>query len=107
MCIRDRYETADPSVATVTVTGKDAVEATETYTPANNVTCNTLISDDSRDCRAVSGYYYQAPDGNYYQLYAKRDSDWKVFWTCLLYTSVSRDQHFVEIYEAVLLRTFF
>ena len=80
------YETADPSVATVTVTGKDAMEATETYTQANNVTCNTLISDDSSDWRAVSGYYYQAPNGNYYQLYAKRDSDWKLFWTDYTYT---------------------
>ena len=79
------YETADPSVATVTVTGKDAVEATETYTPANNVTCNTLISDDSSDWRAVSGYYYQAPDGNYYQLYAKRDSDWSIGFFEIIY----------------------
>lgn len=79
------YETAAPSVATVTVTGKDAVEATETYTPANNVTCNTLISDDSSDWRAVSGYYYQAPDGNYYQLYAKRDSDWHLGFFEIIY----------------------
>ena len=70
------YETADPGVATVTVTGKDAVEATETYTPANNVTCNTLIEGDSSSWRAVSGYYCQASDGNYYPLYAKRASDW-------------------------------
>lgn len=80
------YETADPGVATVTVTGKDAVEATETYTPANNVTCNTLIRDDSSSWYAVSGYYYRAPDGNYYPLYAKRDSDWKLLWTDYTYT---------------------
>ena len=80
------YETADPSVATVTVTGKDAVEATETYTPANNVTCNTLISDDSSDWRAVSGYYYQAPDGNFYPLYAKRESEGFLFWYTYRYT---------------------
>ena len=80
------YETADPGVATVTVTGKDAVEATETYTPANNVTCNTLIRDDSSSWRAVSGYYYQAPDGNFYPLYAKRDSDGFLFWYTYTYT---------------------
>lgn len=80
------YETADPSVATVTVTGKDAVEATETYTPANNVTCDTLIRDDSSDWRAVSGYYYQAPDGNYYPLYAKRVSYGSWFWKTYTYT---------------------
>lgn len=80
------YETADPGVATVTVTGKDAVEATETYTPANNVTCNTLIRDDSSSWRAVSGYYCQAPDGNYYPLYAKRASDGFLFWYTYTYT---------------------
>ncbi len=80
------YETADPGVATVTVTGKDAGEATETYTPANNVTCNTLISSNSNSWYAVSGYYYRAPDGNYYPLYAKRDSDWKLLWTDYTYT---------------------
>ena len=80
------YETVDPGVATVTVTGKDAGEATETYTPANNVTCNTLISSNSNSWYAVSGYYYRAPDGNYYPLYAKRDSDWKLLWTDYTYT---------------------
>lgn len=80
------YETADPSVATVTVTGKDAVEATETYTPANNVTCNTLIRDDSSDWRAVSGYYYQAPDGSYYPLYAMRASEGILWWATYTYT---------------------
>lgn len=80
------YETADPGVATVTVTGKDAVEATETYTPANNVTCNTLINSDSNSWRAVSGYYCQAPDGNYYPLYAKRASDGMLWWRTYTYT---------------------
>lgn len=80
------YETADPGVATVTVTGKDAVEATETYTPANNVTCNTLIEGDSSSWRAVSGYYCQAPDGNFYPLYAKRGSEGILFWRTYTYT---------------------
>ena len=80
------YETADPDVATVTVTGKDAGEATETYTPANNVTCNTLIRDNASSWRAVSGYYYQAPDGNYYPLYAMRDWHWGFFERIYEYT---------------------
>ena len=80
------YETADPGVATVTVTGKDAGEATETYTPANNVTCNTLIRDNASSWRAVSGYYYQAPDGNYYPLYAMRDWHWGFFERIYEYT---------------------
>lgn len=79
------YETADPSVATVTVTGKDAVEATETYTPAN-VRCTTLLNRDSDTWQAVSGYYYRASDGNYYQLYAQRSSESYVIVTNYTYT---------------------
>ena len=65
------YTTEDPSIATVEVTGKDAVEATTTYTKAS-VTCNTLIAKDRDNWTAVSGYYYKADDGNYYPVYAKR-----------------------------------
>ena len=72
------YTTEDPSIATVKVTGTDATEATTTYTQAS-VTCNTLISSDKRNWTAVSGYYYKADDGNYYPVYAKRSSSWKLF----------------------------
>ena len=65
--------TEDPSIATVEVTGIDATEATTTYTEAS-VTCNTLISNDSSNWTAVSGYYYKADDGNYYPVYAKLSS---------------------------------
>ena len=67
------YTTEDPSIATVEVTGENAVEATTTYTQAS-VTCNTLISSNSNNWTAVSGYYYKADDGNYYPVYAKRSS---------------------------------
>ena len=77
------YTTEDPSIATVEVTGKDAVEATTTYTEAS-VTCNTLISSNSNNWTAVSGYYYKADDGNYYPLYAKRSSSWS--WSSFSYT---------------------
>ena len=70
------YTTEDPSIATVKVTGKDAVEGTTTYTKASSVTCNTLLSSNSQDWTSVSGYYYKADDGNYYQVYAKRSSNW-------------------------------
>lgn len=67
--------TDDTSIATVTVNGKDAVEATTTYIEANNVKVNTLISDNSTDWKAVPGYYYTSDDGaNYYPLYAKRST---------------------------------
>ena len=72
------YTTADPSTATVTVTGKDAVEATTNYKKAS-VTCNTLIGSDSDSWTAVSGYYY-TPDGtNYYPVYAKRSEFWGIY----------------------------
>ena len=67
------YTTEDPSIATVEVTGKDATEATTKYDQAS-VTCNDLISSDTNDWTAVSGYYYKADNGNYYPVYAKRDS---------------------------------
>lgn len=67
------YTTEDSSIATVNVTGKDAVEAVTTYGQAS-VKCDTLISGDSDDWKAASGYYYKAEDGNYYPVYAKRSS---------------------------------
>lgn len=69
------YTTEDPSIATVEVTGKDATEATTTYTQAS-VNCNTLISRNSNNWTAASGYYYKADDGNYYPVYAKRSREW-------------------------------
>lgn len=67
------------SIATVEVTGTDAVAATTTYTPDSSVTCNKLISGNSDSWTAVTGYYY-TPDGtNYYPLYAMRRSSWKFF----------------------------
>lgn len=77
------YTTEDSSIATVEVTGKDAVEATTTYTQAS-VTCNTLISRNSDNWTAVSGYYYKADDGNYYPVYAKRSRSWS--WSSFDYT---------------------
>lgn len=72
-------------IATVEVTGVDAVEATTTYTQAS-VTCNTLISGNSNSWQAVSGYYYKADDGNYYPVYAKRSSSGFLFWSTYTYT---------------------
>lgn len=66
------------SVATVDVTGVEGNAASTTYTQAS-VTCNKLISSDNNNWTAVSGYYYKADDGNYYPVYAKRSSSWKLF----------------------------
>lgn len=79
------YDTEDPSIATVEVTGTDATEATTTYTQAS-VTCNSLISRDSKNWQAVSGYYYKTDDGNYYPVYAKRSSNGFLFWYTYTYT---------------------
>ena len=68
------YTTENPSIATVSVTGTDAVEESVEYNEAS-VTCNQLISSDKSDWKIVDGYYYKAADGHYYQLYAKRSSE--------------------------------
>ncbi|MGN0998728.1 MAG: family 20 glycosylhydrolase, partial [Faecousia sp.] len=73
----------DTNIATVVVDGKDAVEASDTYIKASD-SCNTLISSNSSNWTAVSGYYY-TPDGtNYYPLYAKRSRSFS--WNDLTYT---------------------
>lgn len=80
------YETEDPSIATVEVTGIDGTASTPKYTRAT-VTCNDLIAKESDSWEAASGYYY-TPDGtNYYPVYAKRTT--KVegnFWEYNSYT---------------------
>lgn len=75
------YEFNPDGVASVTITGKDAVEGstttTTTYKVASSVTCNDLISADS-DAWVRAGEYYYTPDGkNYYPVYAKRSSERK------------------------------
>lgn len=79
------YTTENPSIATVEVTGVDATKATTTYTQAS-VTCNTLISSNSNNWTAVSGFYYKADDGNYYPVYAKRSSQSYIFFKSYTYT---------------------
>lgn len=67
----------DESIATVVVTGTDAIEDGTTtaveYVRAENVSCNALISSNSTSWVLAEGYYY-TPDGgaNYYPVYAKR-----------------------------------
>lgn len=73
-------------VASVTITGKDAVEEVVdiTYPPAT-VTCNMLISSDSNSWKAASGYYYKVGE-NYYPVYAKRSSRGFLLWYTYTYT---------------------
>lgn len=80
------YTTEDPSVATVKVTGTDEIAESVTYPKVdNNITYNDLINSNSTTWKET-GYYYQATDGNYYQLLVKRSSTRDWFWDPYTYT---------------------
>lgn len=77
------YTTEDPSIATVKVTGTNAVAESVNYPQADSITTyGQLISSDSTAWNET-GYYYKATDGNYYPLLAKRSSSW---WFGFTYT---------------------
>lgn len=65
------YETTDPTIATVTVTGQNASTKT-TYEKQSNITYSTLLNEDASSWTNTS--YYYLSDGQYYHLYAKRSS---------------------------------
>lgn len=67
------YSADDPSIVSIEVTGNDETQASTSYSEAD-VNYSDLISDNSSSWQRT-GYYYRADDGNYYSLYAKRDSD--------------------------------
>lgn len=72
----DGTYTPEPAgYATVEVTGRDGSTATPTYTKVNNnPRWYNLISSNTT---SATTYYYQASDGNYYQLYVSRsDADY-------------------------------
>ena len=70
------YTTEDPSIATVKVTGTNAVAESVNYPVADSITTyDQLISSNSTAWKET-GYYYKAADGNYYPLLAKRSSSW-------------------------------
>lgn len=64
------YETTDPTIATVTVTGQNASTKT-TYEKQSNITYSTLLNKDASSW-TDTGYYLS--NGQYYHLYAKRSS---------------------------------
>ena len=65
------YETTDPTIATVTVTGQNASTKT-TYEKQSNITYSMLLNKDA-DNWTDTGYCYLS-SGQYYHLYAKRSS---------------------------------
>ena len=80
------YTTEDPSIATVEVTGTNAVAESVNYPVADSITTyDQLISSDSTAWNET-GYYYKAADGNYYPLLAKRSSSRSWSWSGLTYT---------------------
>lgn len=80
------YTTEDPSIATVKVTGTNAVAESVNYPQADSITTyDQLISSNSTEWKET-GYYYKAADGNYYPLLAKRSSSWSWSWFQYTYT---------------------
>lgn len=66
------YETANPSIATVTVTGQDAGNESIKYEKISSITCNSLISSNTVQW-TPTGVYVKI-EQNYYPLYATRSS---------------------------------
>lgn len=66
------YETADPTIATVAVTGQDAEKESKKYEKISSITCNSLISSNT-DQWTPTGVYVEI-EKNYYPLYATRSS---------------------------------
>lgn len=73
------------NIASVKVDGTEEVPETVTYTQ-ETVTCDTLLSSNTDQWTAASGYYYQADDGNYYPLFVKRSSSYSYKGTTYNYT---------------------
>lgn len=78
------YETTDPTIATVTVTGQNASTKT-TYEKQSNITYSTLLNEDASSWTDTS--YYYLSDGQYYHLYAKRSSDYYSYYYGYYYYS--------------------
>lgn len=85
------YTTEDPSIATVEVTGTNAVAESVNYPVADSITTyDQLISSNSTAWNETE-YYYKAADGNYYPLLVKRSSSWWLFQYTYTYTWGYRD----------------
>lgn len=79
------YDTTNPDIATVTVTGQDATEGSVKYTKVD-ASCNDLINSDSNNWK-TTGYYYTPDNGaNYYPVYAQRTTEGFWLWKEYKYT---------------------
>lgn len=88
------FATDDSSIATVKVTdGADAKKESTKYQKAESVTYAMLISEDANSWKSCENYYYQATDGNYYPLYAKRSRNRKNIYSYTWGYLVSTDKY--------------
>ena len=81
------FTTDDPSIATVTVTGQDAVESTVVYNQTS-VSYSTLAGYNTRWTKTQ--YFYKV-DGNYYPVYAYCNDDWSFLGYYNYYVGYSKD----------------
>lgn len=77
------YETTDPTIATVTVTGQNA-STKITYEKQSNITYSKLLNEDASSWTNTS--YYYLSDGQYYHLYAKRSSYYSYYYSYYYYS---------------------
>lgn len=85
------YTTEDPSIATVKVTGTNAVAESVNYPVADSITTYDQLISSNSTAWYETGYYYKAADGNYYPLLVKRSSSWWLFQYTYTYTWGYRD----------------
>lgn len=79
------YLTENPAVATVTVTGKDAVPEKTNY-PVVSPTYYEILGDNSSSWVKTKYFYSNDNGSNYYPVYAKRTSSGILWWTSYKYT---------------------
>ena len=79
------YSTENPAVATVTVTGQNAVPDKTNY-PVANPTYYQILGDNSSSWVKTEYFYSNDNGSNYYPVYAKRTSSGIFIWTTYTYT---------------------
>ena len=79
------YSTENPAIATVTVTGQNAVPDKTNY-PVANPTYYQILGDNSSSWVKTEYFYSNDNGSNYYPVYAKRTSSGILWWTSYTYT---------------------
>lgn len=87
------YHTENESIATVTVTGQDAVESSVKYNKTS-VSYSTLAG--SNTSWTETQYFYKV-DGNYYPVYAYCNDDWSFFGRYYYYVGYYKDGGITQV----------